>query len=143
MLENQQKFSPTPWYKEGLRFSCTGCGGCCTGAPGEVPVSQLEIQEISTFLNMTVDLFMRRYLRLKENRYLLTEKKKTYDCIFLKDKKCGIYKVRPKQCRTYPWWKENLNSEDSWNEEAKRCEGITQNAPVVSFEEISTNLYNP
>lgn len=140
MSDVQQKFSPTPWFKNGLRFKCTECGGCCTGAPGEVPVSDEEIQAIATELDMAIDLFKRRFLRLKDNRYLLTEKKKTYDCIFLKDKKCGIYKARPKQCRTYPWWKENLTSEESWRVEAKRCEGINMEAPLISFEEISSHL---
>ena len=25
-----------PWYRDGLRFTCTRCGNCCTGAPGYV-----------------------------------------------------------------------------------------------------------
>ena len=25
-----------PWYRDGLRFECTRCGHCCTGAPGYV-----------------------------------------------------------------------------------------------------------
>ena len=24
------------WYADGLRFSCTQCGNCCTGPPGAV-----------------------------------------------------------------------------------------------------------
>lgn len=140
MIDAQQKFSPTPWFKNGLRFKCTECGGCCTGAPGEVVVDEEEIHNIASFLKLPIDLFMRRFLRRKENRYLLTEKKKTYDCIFLKDKKCVIYKERPKQCRTYPWWKEVLTSEESWKEEAKRCEGINDNASIVPFEDIMSHL---
>ena len=29
----KSKNRPTqePWYKDGLRFKCTGCGDCCTG----------------------------------------------------------------------------------------------------------------
>ena len=25
-----------PWYNDGLRFTCTRCGHCCTGEPGFV-----------------------------------------------------------------------------------------------------------
>src|SRR5438105_3224904 len=28
--------SSEPWYQDGLRFSCTRCGHCCTGEPGFV-----------------------------------------------------------------------------------------------------------
>ena len=28
--------NPDTWYHLGLRFQCTGCGDCCTGAPGYV-----------------------------------------------------------------------------------------------------------
>lgn len=30
------------------------------------------------------------------------------DCIFLKNKKCSIYNVRPNICRMYPYWAINL-----------------------------------
>ena len=29
-----------PWYRDGLRFACTRCGACCTGAPGYVWVDR-------------------------------------------------------------------------------------------------------
>ena len=35
-----------PWYAGGLRFTCTGCGDCCTGAPGYVWVNQQEIDAL-------------------------------------------------------------------------------------------------
>ncbi len=123
------------WYKEGLRFQCTGCGKCCTGAPGFVFVSQEEIEEMAKHLGMPVALFKRKYVKNRGNRLLLVEKK-NHDCIFLKDNKCSIYQVRPKQCRTYPWWKENLNSEESWRLASKECEGISHEAPIVPYSQI-------
>ena len=35
-----------PWYDKGLRFSCSECGDCCTGAPGYVWVNKEEIAAI-------------------------------------------------------------------------------------------------
>ena len=39
----------SPWYRDGLAFSCTRCGACCTGGPGYVWVSPEEIEELARF----------------------------------------------------------------------------------------------
>jgi uncharacterized protein len=127
-----------PWYGEGLHFSCTGCGQCCTGAPGYVWVSSSEIEEIATHLKMTIDFFSSRYLRKIQDRFSLIELPKTFDCIFLKDKKCQIYEVRPIQCRTFPWWPSHIASASQWKEAAQYCEGICDSAPLVPAQEIET-----
>lgn len=137
------KLKTLPWYKEGLRFQCTGCGKCCSGSPGYVWISEVEIEAAAKFLNISVEMFKRKYIRQRYNRFALTEIKAVnneYDCVFLKDKKCTIYPVRPKQCQTFPWWKQNLNSEESWNLAAKDCEGIHADAPVVPYDEIEKQL---
>ena len=119
-----------PWYSEGLRFKCTECGQCCTGGPGYAWVTKEEIETIASHLGMTVKDFGKRYLRSVYGRYSLVEKKET----------CQIYQVRPTQCRTFPWWAENLKSPEAWKEAAKHCEGISCDAPVVPFEEIQPQL---
>ncbi|WP_068470114.1 YkgJ family cysteine cluster protein [Candidatus Protochlamydia phocaeensis] len=125
-----------PWYRKGLSFKCTGCGQCCTGAPGYIWVSEQEIEQIAAFLQISLHEFSQRYLRRVKGKWSLLELPKTYDCVFLKDKKCQIYPVRPTQCRTYPWWPQNLKSEKDWQEAAKICEGICLDAPLVAFEAI-------
>jgi uncharacterized protein len=129
-----------PWYNEGLRFKCTECGQCCTGAPGYVWVSEKEIAAMAEHLQITPDAFSRQYLRYVDGRYSLLENRHSYDCIFLKGKRCQIYSARPKQCRTYPWWPDQLESEKSWAEEAKWCEGINQDAPIVPLAVIQEQL---
>lgn len=129
-----------PWYAEGLRFKCTECGRCCTGAPGYTWVNESEIHAIAAFLNISVETFCRRYLRQVGNRLALLEHPTHYDCVFLKDKKCQIYSVRPTQCRTFPWWKRNLKSKEDWEEAARFCEGIHSDAPLVPYETISEQL---
>ncbi len=126
-----------PWFKEGLRFQCTGCGKCCTGSPGYVWVSEEEIVEIAAYLNISVDAFAKRYLRKIDGAYSLKEDVHTFDCVFLAGTKCKIYPVRPKQCKTFPWWVQNLESKEDWELAAKRCEGINHpDAPIVAASEI-------
>lgn len=128
-----------PWYKEGLKFKCTGCGKCCTGKSGFVFITKEEISEAAKLLNLDEKTFKIRYIRTRDNRLALVEKRNEqgeYDCIFLKGKECQIYQGRPKQCRTYPWWPENLNTPDSWELASIECEGINNAAPLISFEEI-------
>lgn len=131
-----------PWYQEGLKFKCTGCGQCCTGFPGHVWVTPKEIDAIAKTLGISSEEVVAKYARRIGNRISLRELPKTYDCIFLKGKQCSIYGARPKQCRTFPWWPENLPSRKEWEELAKHCEGVNHvDAPVVAFGEIQRQLH--
>lgn len=129
------------WYKEGLRFKCTGCGKCCTGAPGAVWISDEEVEQISAHLKISVEEFLLHYTRLIDGKRSLIDEPPSYDCVFLKNNQCSIYSVRPLQCRTYPWWPNNLRSKKMWEEAAKWCEGINHcHAPTISQSEIKSQL---
>ncbi|MFN0065440.1 MAG: YkgJ family cysteine cluster protein [Chlamydiales bacterium] len=127
-------------YEKGLRFQCTECGKCCTGTPGYVWVSEKEIEEMTAFLGMDLPTFRKKYIRRIGQRYSLVESKITYDCVFLKNKKCQLYKARPIQCRTFPFWPQNVRSEEAWEETARECEGINADAPLVPKEQIESAL---
>ncbi len=132
-----------PWYQDGLRFKCTGCGKCCTGSPGYVWISPEETQAMADQLKITVEEFIKKYTRLVGGRLALLERRKgnDYDCVFLEGKRCNVYEARPKQCRTYPWWSENVATAADWKEEAKRCEGINHpDAPLISLQDIKKHL---
>ena len=129
------------WYKSGLPFKCTQCGECCSGGPGYVWVKEDEIQEMADFLKISPEEFVRKYTRKVGERIALLEHPKNFDCVFLKDKKCQLYDARPKQCRTFPWWKEHLTSRKAWNEAGSQCEGINHpDAEIVPLEEIKKHL---
>jgi Fe-S-cluster containining protein len=129
------------WYKEGLRFKCTGCGQCCTGSPGYVWINAQEMEAMAQALNISLEAFTRKYTRKVGNRYSLREHPTTYDCVFLKGKKCDVYTARPKQCRTFPWWPEHMKSPAHWEQVKERCEGVDHpDAPLVSIGEIHTQL---
>lgn len=94
---------------------------------------------IAQYLKLSLDEFVQKYLRKVGDRWSLLEHPKTFDCIFLKDKKCQIYSIRPTQCRTYPWWIQNLSSKEAWDKAALECEGIQKGDPVP-YEEIDEKL---
>lgn len=131
----------TDWYDEGLPFACTGCGKCCTGFPGAVWINDAEIEALANLLNLSIDEFLKKYTRLVDGERSLIEDPINFDCVFLKDNRCQVYEARPTQCRTYPWWTQNLKSKKDWHEAAKFCEGITPNAPKVSLKVIKESLY--
>ncbi|MCH9624993.1 MAG: hypothetical protein S4CHLAM123_01550 [Chlamydiales bacterium] len=124
------------WYSKGLNFKCTGCGKCCTGSPGYVWVNEQEIEQMADFLKISPQEFRKLYVRRVGQRYSLLESKQTYDCVFLKDKQCALYGARPTQCRTFPYWPQNLSSQEAWDEAAQHCEGIDTKAPLVPIEQI-------
>ena len=113
-----------PWYKDGLRFKCSGCGDCCTGEPGFVWFNRTEGQAISKSLGMKVDEFYSDYARKIGIRYSLKEFSNG-DCVFFDNEKrsCQIYEHRPMQCRTWPFWGSNLQTPETWEQTCKDCPG--------------------
>ncbi len=141
-----------PWYGDGLQFTCSQCGNCCTGGPGYVWISRGEIALLAEHLKVTPETIVEQYCRKVDGKFSLKEHRTPaglYDCVFLKEKKvpveganggetimqtiraCTVYPVRPLQCRTWPFWPENLATEQAWNRSAKRCHGM--NAPGRTF----------
>lgn len=139
-LLEEEKNAELAWYAKGLNFKCTECGKCCTGSPGYIWITEKEIAEMADFLKITIKTFSMKYLRRVGNRYSLVERSKNYDCIFLKDKKCSVYPVRPTQCRTFPYWPHLLKSQQEWEEASSYCEGIRPDAPLVSYDVIQEQL---
>jgi Fe-S-cluster containining protein len=132
-----------PWYADGLSFSCTQCGNCCTGGPGYVWISDQELERLGRHLSMPVEEVVRRFCRKIRGRWSLKESRRgdLYDCIFLQEiqvgaerstgerllqkrRICAIYEVRPLQCRTWPFWEGNLASNQAWTEAARTCPGM-------------------
>jgi hypothetical protein len=117
-----------PWYKDGLRFECTQCGDCCTGAPGYVWVNQTEIEGIAAELGESdVEAFEDEYVRKVGIRRSLREFPNG-DCVFFdsEKRKCTVYKARPRQCRTWPFWDSNVKSPQAWSETCEVCPGSGQ-----------------
>lgn len=129
-----------PWYAGGLQFRCTRCGACCTGTPGYVWVSDEEIAAIAEFRGESVEEVTGLYTRLVPRGRTLRDKINT-DCVFYDREQhgCTIYPVRPRQCRTWPFWESNVATPQAWEKTCKVCPGSGQ-GDLISAEEISQRL---
>ena len=132
------------WYRGGLRFSCTQCGKCCSGAPGYVWVTKDEIDRIAAFLGRPGKGLTKKHLRQVGIRYSLTEYASTGACCFLERPDgqvgCAVYSVRPVQCRTWPFWDLNLSSSDAWISASLGCPGMNQ-GKYYDFRQIEKRLH--
>ncbi|MDX1383083.1 MAG: YkgJ family cysteine cluster protein [Thermoanaerobaculia bacterium] len=108
------------WYRDGLSFTCHGCGDCCRGE-GWVWVDDAEAAELAEHLGIEVEDFRRSYLRRVGRRWSLVDNDEG-DCVFWRDG-CSVYQARPGQCRTFPFWPENLRSEGAWGVVCLQCPG--------------------
>ena len=128
-----------PWYHEGLRFRCTQCGHCCSGAPGFVWVNEDEIAAIAAFRQEEVTEFRSLYTRLAHRGSTLREKLNG-DCVFYdKEVGCTIYPVRPRQCRTWPFWESNVHTPEAWQHTCEVCPGAGT-GDLIPAQEITRRL---
>jgi hypothetical protein len=141
------------WYAQGLRFACTQCGNCCSGFPGYVWLTVEDMQRIADYLKIPLDTFTRTYVRRVGSRYSLTEKY-NYDCTFLTRANgksgCMIYPVRPMQCRTWPFWDDNLKSPAHWKHASERgggcpgmCDAEAPHYPLAHIEKCHQHPESP
>lgn len=128
-----------PWYEGGLRFRCTQCGKCCTGAPGYVWVNDEEIAAIAAFLEIPLDQMTALHTRVEHHGRSLRERANG-DCIFYdRAAGCTIYSVRPGQCRTWPFWESNIQTPQAWQHTCEICPGSGQ-GDLIPVEEITRRL---
>jgi len=153
--------SDQPWYADGLNFTCTCCGNCCTGGPGYVWITLEEIGRLAEHLGLSVRDAIRRHCRKLGVRCSVKGRQnpvtRSLDRIFLKEiapplnngrevekieqpkRVCGIYEVRPLQCRTWPFWDGNLASRAQWDKTSSTvCPGMNtgKHYPLERIEQI-------
>ncbi len=117
-----------PWYVDGIRFACTACGKCCLNhGDGYEYVfsSKAERAAIASHLGLSRKSFEARYTeRVGVGRSFIS---RGDACVFLEDGRCSIYALRPRQCRTFPFWPDVLADRDTWESDvASFCPGVGQ-----------------
>lgn len=125
-----------PWYADGLRFACTQCGNCCTGTPGFVWVNDAEIAALAEFRGEAEEQVRGLYTRSEGGTRRSLKEKPNGDCVFYdRMAGCTVYPVRPRQCRTWPFWDCNTESPAAWARAAAECPGCNQ-GELIPAEEI-------
>ena len=89
--------------------ACENCPGrCCNGESGHIWMTKREIEALAEHLEISVSVCAERYLKKVGYRYSIMERVEgeNYACLFYDGEKggCGVYEVRPVQCRTFPFW---------------------------------------
>lgn len=130
------------WYKEGIRFQCLACGECCSdhGEYTYIYLVKTDIHAISAFMHITKKDFLNQFCIMDDG--LIYLKMTGSACPFLVEKKCSLYPVRPLQCRTWPFWEENLIP-GTWEKEVLPfCPGIGSGVLYSSgeIEQIARDL---
>ena len=123
------------WYRDGLRFECSQCGHCCTGEPGFVWVNDEEVAAIAAAIGEPIDEFLAMRTRKAKGQRTLREKANG-DCIFWDQRKgCTVYAVRPRQCRTWPFWESNVETPEDWEQTTRICPGSGE-GKLIGVDEI-------
>lgn len=117
-------FGSRRFFRKGVRFECQGCGKCCLsrGEFGYVYLTAGDRQRISAHLGLTTLEFTRTFTARTDG--LLHLRDPDENCLFLENNRCKIYEVRPRQCRAWPFWSENM-TRASWETDVMpRCPGV-------------------
>ena len=131
-------YTPRVWYADGLRFTCRpDCGRCCTrhGDYDYVYLERDDVRALASHFEMSATEFRRRHTRKDEGHTVL--RMDGPQCPFLEGSRCTVYEARPRQCRTFPFWPENLKTRRRWESLATFCPGIGQGkrVPLLTIRE--------
>jgi Fe-S-cluster containining protein len=131
------------------------CGECCKRYM--IPVNSSDIRRISAFTSLEPKEFLELIIPNKsvastyggvprislegkiDNVLVLKEEDDT--CMFLKDRRCAIYRARPLRCRPFPFSYEMKRGKIAFtiNEEAAEfCMGLGRETKRVDFTELSS-----
>jgi Fe-S-cluster containining protein len=127
------------FYTEGIKFECQGEGKCCVtrGRYGHVYLSFNDRRRLAAYFGISTAEFTAQYTEKEDGWCLLKYTEK--DCPFMKASRCAVYDARPWQCRTWPFWPENMHKSVWEREVASYCPGVGRGR-LYSAEEIEQIL---
>jgi Fe-S-cluster containining protein len=121
------------WWSEGVRFECQGTGRCCLsrGTHGYVYLTLADRRRLAGHLGLPTREFTRRHCGRHDGHFFLLPAEgeparpdQARACRYLDGRRCGVYDARPAQCRTWPFWPENMRAR-AWDREvAAFCPGV-------------------
>jgi len=130
-------------YRNGIKFECQGSSNCCVsrGSYGYVYLSITDLKKLSNYFSISSKKFKEKYCERTDGYLHLKVINKNGNCQFLKGTRCSVYKARPAACRSWPFWRENMNAK-TWNKEIVNfCPGIGK-GKILSFSKIESKINN-
>lgn len=105
-------------------FECKRCGACCAGE-STVSISSQEIQNISQFLGLSTEEFLKKYTLLKSKTRIEMKTQDGY-CIFFDTVKkiCKIHPVKPYKCKEWPLTPIIFEDEENFKIIKNFCQGL-------------------
>ncbi len=116
-----------PFYAAGLRFGCRRCSRCCRHEPGYVFLTREDLQRLAAGLDLEPSEVLDRHCRVVRVggfRRLSLRETPGYDCVLWGQEGCRVYRHRPLQCRSFPFWAANLGSTEDWERLKQECPGV-------------------
>ncbi|MFW6312451.1 MAG: YkgJ family cysteine cluster protein [Spirochaetota bacterium] len=116
-----------PFYRDGLRFSCTRCSLCCRFDSGYVWLSRADVSRLAAGLDLPEKTVIDRYchiVNIAGFKQLSLREQQNMDCVFWIDGACSVYGSRPLQCRSNPFWSHQLPDRATWNRAGDHCPGV-------------------
>lgn len=131
-----------------MKFECQeSCGGkCCKIPKGKalfIFLTWADRMKLAKFLRKPMNKFAQRssfsHTRFGREGFHWHLKQTSDQCQFLtKAGKCGVYEARPTQCKTWPFWPENMAPETQ-EMFMKECPGIGV-GPELPIETVNAQL---
>lgn len=127
MSHNSSHHNEGPRETAGLRFACTRCSACCRFDSGYVWLSRSDLDTLCAGLRLPETEVIKRYCRIVDlgivKRLSLAEQA-NLDCVFWQNGACSVYRNRPLQCRSFPFWSSYTEDAAGWRSVAEICPGV-------------------
>jgi Fe-S-cluster containining protein len=90
-----------------------------------VLVSDAEIAALAGAVGLADEEFRIAFTRRLPRGAVSLRERSDGTCVLYDTRRgCTVYADRPRQCRTWPFWRSVLHSPERWAEEAEGCPGI-------------------
>jgi hypothetical protein len=85
-----------------------------------------DVRRFAEFFGLSSAQFKKQYCGSKDGNVFLVDSPEAWgDCMFLENgNRCGVYEARPEQCRTWPFWPENMKAKIWRREIQSYCPGV-------------------